>query len=40
MMNNQELTWNEWLDELAIASGGEIDYWYLSEDNAKIEQPE
>jgi hypothetical protein len=39
-MIEQELTWDEWLEELAMASGGEIDYFYLSEDNAKIEQPE
>jgi nucleoid DNA-binding protein len=40
MMIEQELTWDEWIEDLGIASGGEIDYWYLSEDNAKIEQPE
>lgn len=39
-MIGQELTWGEWLEELAMASGGEIDYWYLSEENAKIEHPE
>lgn len=39
-MIEQELTWDEWVEELAMASGGEIDYFYLSEDNAKIEHPE
>jgi RiboL-PSP-HEPN len=39
-MIEQELTWDEWVEELAMASGGEIDYFYLSEENAKIERPE
>lgn len=40
IMIEQELTWDEWVEELAMASGGEIDYFYLSEENAKIERPE
>ncbi|MBD2386795.1 hypothetical protein [Cylindrospermum sp. FACHB-282] len=39
-MIEQELTWDEWVEELTMASGGKIDYCYLDEDYAKVQHPE
>jgi hypothetical protein len=33
-MNEQEMTWEEWLEELTMASGGEVNYWDLDEESA------
>ncbi len=33
------MTWEEWLEELSVASGGHIDYWLLDEESAKAHHP-
>jgi len=38
-MIEQELTWDEWVEALTMASCDEVDYSDLSEENAKIEHP-
>jgi hypothetical protein len=39
-MTDQEMTWEEWVEELAIASGGQVDYWLVDEESAETNHPE
>ncbi len=38
-MSEQEMTWEEWVEELSMASGGQVDYWLLDEETAKAQRP-
>ena len=38
-MSEQEMTWEEWVEELSMASGGHVDYWLLDEETAKAQRP-